>query len=151
MTKAQMTTKGASYWGPAMTQSQYAVFPFDVKTMMMREGDPLIFDSLAEAERYSEERVASEPKVGCRILDRDGNTVRTFQDTRVYDRFHGEPAAKRSLLTGFACLLVAVALIGLDWHFGLRLIFGVFLGVRFLWVAAVKLIDGFTGLKRGAQ
>jgi hypothetical protein len=146
-----MSTKAATYWGPAMTKSQYAVFPFDVKTMMMREGEPIVFESQAEAERYCENLVAKEPGVGCRILDRDGKTVRTLHDAQVYDRFHGEPAAKRSLLTGIACLLIAVALIGLDWHFGLRLIFGVFLGVRFLWVAAVKLIDGFTGLQRGAQ
>jgi len=45
--------RAASYWGPAMTESQYAVFHLDVKTMSMREGEdvPLIFDGLAAAER----------------------------------------------------------------------------------------------------
>ena len=32
-----------------------------------------------------------------------------------------------------------------------RLIFGVFLGVRFLWVAGVKLIDGVTGLEHNKK
>jgi len=44
--------------------------------------------------------------------------------------------------------IAGVGLISLDVWLGFRLIFGVFLGVRFLWVAAVKLIDGVTGLKR---
>jgi hypothetical protein len=146
--------KAATYWGPAMTESQYAVFHFDVKTMSMRAGedDPLIFENLADAERYSQEKLAATPGLGFRIHDCDGRIVRTFTDTQVYERFHGQPAAKRNLLVGSACLVAGVGLISLDVWLGLRLILGVFLGVRFLWVAAVKLIDGITGLKRaGAQ
>lgn len=142
--------RAASYWGPAMTESQYAVFHFDVKTMSMREGAdaPLIFDGLAAAERYSQDKIAATPELGCRIYDRGGKIVRTYIDTQVYERFHGQPAAKSSLLAGMACLIAGVGLISLDVWLGFRLIFGVFLGVRFLWVAAVKLIDGVTGLKR---
>jgi hypothetical protein len=37
-------TARRTYWGPAMTDSQYAVFHFDVKTMCVRDADPaLIF------------------------------------------------------------------------------------------------------------
>jgi hypothetical protein len=145
--------RAATYWAPAMTESQYAVFHFDVKTMSMREGEdgPLIFDSLAGAERYSQDKIAARPGLGCRIYDRDGKIVGTFTDTRVYERFHGQPAAQRSLLVGVACFVAGVALISLDVWLGFRLIFGVFLGVRFLWVAAVKLIDGVTGLKTGLK
>lgn len=133
-----------------MTESQYAVFQFDVKTMSMREGEeaPLIFDSLASAERYSEGKIATTPGLGYRIYDRDGKVVRTLTDRKLYERFHGKPAAKRSLLIGIACLVAGVALISLDVWMGLRLIFGVFLGVRCLWVAAVNLIDGISGVKR---
>jgi hypothetical protein len=143
-------TNAATYWGPAMTESQCAVFHFDVKTMSMLEADnvPVIFDNLADAERYSKSKIASTPGMGCRIHDRDGKIVGTFADTQVYERFHGPPAARRSLLVGIACLVAGVGFIGLDVWFRFRLIFGVFLGVRFLWVAGVKLIDGVTGLKR---
>jgi hypothetical protein len=132
-----------------MTESHYAVFHFDVKTMSMRAGEeaPLIFENLADAERYSQEKLAATPALGFRIHDCDGRIVRTFTDTQVYERFHGQPAARRSLLVGSACLVAGVGLISLDVWLGLRLIFGVFLGVRFLWVAAVKLIDGITGLR----
>jgi hypothetical protein len=134
-----------------MTESQYAVFHFDVKTMSMQGADPLIFDSLAEAERYSRDNMAATPAVGYRIYDRDGKIVETFADTQVYEHFHGRPSAKRSLLVGVAWLVVGVGLISLDVWFGLRLIFGVFLGLRFLWVAAVKLIDGFSGLEHNKK
>ena len=133
-----------------MADSQCAVFHFDVKTMSMRAGEdaPLIFGSREEAERYALGTITANAGLGCRIYDCDGRIVGTFTDRRVYQRFHGQPAAKRSLLTGLACLIAGVGLISLDIWLGLRLILGVFLGVRFLWVAALKLIDGFTGLKR---
>jgi hypothetical protein len=145
--------RSATYWGPAMAESQYAVFHFDVKTMAMREGDgdPLIFDSLLDAEVYAKDKIAVMPGLGCRIYDYAGKIVGTFNDARIYERFHGAPAAKRSLLVGTACLVAGVTLISLDVRFGFRLIFGVFLGVRFLWVAAMKLIDGVSGWKSGAQ
>jgi hypothetical protein len=139
-----------------MTDTQCAVFHFDVKTMSARDAEgrespasnaPLIFDSQAEAERYSKDKIATGLGLGCRIYDRDGKILETFADTQVYERFHGQPAAKRSLLMGMVCLVVGVALISLDVSMGYRLIFGVFLGVRFLWAAAIKLIDGATGLK----
>jgi hypothetical protein len=143
----------ATYWGPAMTESQCAVFHFDVKTMSMRAGDdvPLIFNRLEEAESYSRGTIAATPGVGCRIYDRDGKIIGTFTDPRVYERHHGEPSAKRSLLVGIVFLVIGVALIVLDVRLGFRLIFGVFLGVRCLWVAGVKLIDGVTGLEHNKK
>jgi hypothetical protein len=151
-----LRTKAATYWGPPMTDSQRAVFHFDVKTMSTRDADgrespasntPLLFDSHADAERYSKEKIAATPGLGCRIYDRDGHILGTFNNAQVYERFHGQPSARRSLLVGTVLLVVGVGLISLDVWMGLRLIFGVFLGVRCLWVAAVKLIDGATGLR----
>ena len=105
----------ATYWGPAMTESQYAVFQFDVKTMSMGGSEtPLIFDSLSAAESYSREKMAALPGLGFRIYDRDGKIVQTFTDTQVYEKFHGQPAAKRSLLMGAIYLLIGVALIAVD-------------------------------------
>ena len=148
----QLSAGRRTYWGPAMTEAQYALLHFDVKTMCMRDAaSPLIFESLAEAERYSRDKVAAAPGVGCRIYDRHGTIVGTFSDERVYERFHGQPAAARSLLTGVLCFLAGVAFIGLDVWMRFRLIFGVFLGVRFLWVAGVKLIDGVTGLEHNKK
>jgi len=148
-----MMSQRATYWGPAMTESQYAVFHFDVKTMSMREGDdvPLIFKGLDEAERYSRGKIASAPGVGCRIYDRDGEIVGTFADTQVYESIHGRPAARRSLLTGTVYLVIRVGLISLDVWLGFRLILGILLGVKFLWVAGVKLIDGITGLEHNKK
>jgi hypothetical protein len=135
-----------------MTDSQYAVFHFDVKTMCVRDAEPpLIFDSLTHAESYSQHKILANPGLGSRIYDRDGKIVGTFIDTQLYERFHGRPAAMRSLQVGIACLLAGVAFISLDVWFGLRLIFGVFLGARFLWVAGVKLIDGVTGLEHNKK
>ena len=140
--------KSATYWGPAMSASQFAVYQFDVKMMVMREGEPLVFDSLAEAERYSQDKVVAEPRTGCRIFDSGGKTVGTFADASVYEKFHGQPAAMRSIWIGLANLLVGLILIGIDVWFGLRLILPFLIGFRFVWVAAVKLIDGVASLKR---
>jgi hypothetical protein len=86
--------------------------------------------------------------LGCRIYDRDGQILGTFANPEVYEHFHGQPSAKRSLVVGTVLLVAGVGLISLDVWMGLRLILGVLLGVRCLWVAAVKLIDGVSGLKK---
>jgi hypothetical protein len=45
-----------------MTEGQCAVFHFDVKAMSMRDPDaPLIFDSLADAESYSRDKITVNP------------------------------------------------------------------------------------------
>ena len=137
-----------------MTDSQCAVFHFDVKTMSARDAEgrespasntPLIFETRAQAELYSEDKIATTPGLGCRIYDHDGKILATFANPQVYERLHGQPSARRSLLVGMVCLVVGVGLISLDVWMGLRLILGVLLGVRFLWVAASNLIDGVAG------
>jgi hypothetical protein len=144
----------ATYWGPAMTGSQCAVFHFDVKTMTMRDAQGLaapdtyasvIFDSIADAERYCQEKIASNPALGCRIYNCDGAVVRTFVDDAVYAQHHGQPAAKRSLLVGGACMAVGVTCIAVDAWSGWSLIFGVLLGLRFVWAGTMKLADGIAG------
>ncbi len=94
-----------------MTDSERAVSHFDVKTMSARDAEgrewqasnlPLIFDNQAEAERYSREKVTSMPGLGCRICDRDGRVLGTFANPEVYEHFHGQPSAKRSLVVGTA-------------------------------------------------
>lgn len=138
----------ATYWGPPMSASQYAVFRFDVKSMVMAEGEPLVLNSLSEAERYCQENIATDPTMGCRILDRAGRTVRTFSDQQIYDNHHGLPAAKRNVVLGSALLVVGVSSVALDAWLGWRLVFGVLLGVRLLWAGCVKTIDGVTFLMR---
>jgi hypothetical protein len=137
----------STYWGPAMSDSQYAVFRFDVKTMVMSEGAPLIFTALADAERFCQENIAANPAVGCRILDHAGKTVRTFSDVQIYDKHHGRPAAKRDVVLGVAFLIAGVGSVALDAWLGWRLVFGVLLGVRFLWVGCVKTMDGVVTLR----
>lgn len=80
---SRVMSQQATYWAPAMTESQCAVFHFDVKTMSMREGDdvPLIFSSLDEAERYSRGKIAEASGVGCQIYDRGGRIIGTFADS----------------------------------------------------------------------
>jgi hypothetical protein len=131
-----------------MSESQYAVFRFDVKTMVMAEGVPLIFDTLSIAERHCQENIAANPASGCRILDHAGKTVRTFSDDQVYDKHHGRPAAKRNVVLGSALLVVGVSSVALDAWLGWRLVFGVLLGVRLLWAGCVKTIDGVSYLIR---
>ena len=135
-----------SYWGPAMSESQYAVFQFDVKSMVMASDGPLIFDHLPDAERHCQENIAANSALGCRILDHAGKTVRTFSDDQVYDQHHGFAAAKRNVLVGVTCLAAGVCSVSLDAWLGWRLVFGVILGVRFLWVGTVRTIDGVTFL-----
>ncbi|HEX5226525.1 MAG TPA: hypothetical protein VFW44_02395 [Bryobacteraceae bacterium] len=134
-----------------MTESQFAVMHFDVKSMVMLPGEPLLFNSLPDAESHCKGRLTADPKIGCRILDHAGRAAGTWNDISVFEQFHGQPAAKRNLLVGSVCLAIGLALILLDWHYGLKLILGVFLGIRFLWVAASKLIDGYAALNRKAQ
>jgi hypothetical protein len=137
-----------TYWGPAMSDSQYAVFRFDVKTMVMAEGAPLIFDTLPDAERHCQENIAVNPSLGCRILDHTGKTIRTLSDHQVYDQHHGRPAAKRNVLLGSVFLIAGVSSVALDAWLGWRLVFGVLLGVRLLWAGCVKTMDGVTYLMR---
>ena len=131
-----------------MSDSQYAVFRFDVKTIVMADDTPLIFDTLPDAERHCRENIAVTPALGCRILDHTGKTVRTFSDDQIYDKHHGRPAAKRNVVLGSALLIAGVSSVALDAWLGWRLVFGVLLGVRLLWAGTVKTIDGVTFLMR---
>ena len=150
----------STYWGPALEDSQYAVFHFDVKTMSLRDADgnyvssnnaPLVFDSRAAAEAYCRAKIAVNLAMGCRIYDHQGHAVQSFSNEAVYDRHHGVPAAKRSLWIGIACLLVRIGGVSLDAWMGWRLVFGVILGVRFLWTGTAKVADGIAGLKAARQ
>ncbi len=131
-----------------MSDSQYAVFRFDVKAMVMADDTPLIFDTLPDAERHCRENIAGTPALGCRILDHTGKTVRTFSDDQIYDQHHGRPAAKRNVVLGSALLIAGISSVALDAWLGWRLVFGVLLGVRLLWAGTVKTIDGVTFLMR---
>ncbi len=150
-----MTSTKSTYWGPPMSESQYAVFHFDVKTMSMRDakGDylsagndaPLIFDNFEDASKYCQGIVASKPAMGCRIYDHKGRVVQTFSDEQVYDRHHGLPAAKRNIAIGGACLALGISGVALDASLGWSLTFGVLIGVRFLWVGTMRMAEGIAG------
>ena len=129
-----------------MTDSQYAVFHFEVKSMVMVERAPLIFDTFSDAERHCQENIAAHPSLGCRILDSSGKTIRTFSDHEIYDQHHGRPAAKRNVVLGSIFLAAGLGSVALDAWLGWRLVFGVLLGVRLLWAGCVKTIDGVTTL-----
>ena len=129
-----------------MTESQSAVFLFDVKTMLMSDGAPQIFDSLPDAERYCEERILANPAQGFRIYDRGGKIIHTFSNEEVYEQHHGRPAAKRSVIVGSLCLIAGAASVALDAWLEWRLVFGVLLGVRLLWVGTVKFSEGVSAL-----
>lgn len=140
-----------------MRESQCAVFHFDVQTMSMRDAQgnylssgndsPLIFNSLAEAQCYCEEKIAAAPALGCRIYDHQGQAIQSYSNDQVYDHYHGLPAAKRNVAFGTVCLLAGAGGVALDAWLDWRLTFGVLLGIRFLWVGAVKMIDGVTAWK----
>ena len=108
---------------------------------------PLIFDTLDKARSYSEQKIAATPALGCRIYDCNGRAAESFSNPQIYDRHHGLPAAKRNLALGALCLLTGAAAVALDASLNWRLIFGVLLGIRFLWMGTVKVIDGFAAWK----
>jgi hypothetical protein len=57
----QQKTARRTYWGPAMTDSQYAAFHFDVKTMCVRDAEPpLIFVGRAELDERLHGRPAAQ-------------------------------------------------------------------------------------------
>jgi hypothetical protein len=71
-------------WTHALAPSQYAVFHVDAETGRHRnaygqrfashwERTCLVFDSLEEAERYAEKKVAQVPSLACKIYDRSGD------------------------------------------------------------------------------
>ncbi len=148
---------GRTYWGPALAESQYAVFHFDVKTLSLRDAQgrylssdndaPRIFESLPDAQKYCRDKIAASPVLGCRIYDHRAQVVQSFSNEALYEHHHGQPAAKRSLWIGIACLFAGVGGVGLDAWLGWSLTFGVLLGVRFLWVGTSKTIDGIAGLR----
>ena len=135
-----------------MSPNQHAVFHFDVKTMSMRDAQgrflsaendsPLIFNTLDQARSYSQQKIADTPALGCRIYDHQGRAVQSFSNPGIYDRHHGLPAAKRNVALGAICLLAGAGGVALDASLKWRLTFGVLLGIRFLWVGTVKMIDG---------
>jgi hypothetical protein len=146
----------STYWGPAMTDAQCAVFHFDVKTMTMRDAQGLaapadqyacvIFDSIADAERYCRGKIAGTPILGCRIYSHEGTVLGTLVDDAVYTQHHGQPAARRNLWVGGACLATGVTCVAVDAWSGWSLIVGVLLGLRFVWVGTMKLADGIAGM-----
>jgi hypothetical protein len=85
--------------------------------------------------------------LGCRIYDYKGRAVESFSNSEIYDRHHGIPAAKRNVALGAICLLTGAGGVALDASLKWRLTFGVLLGIRFLWVGCVKMIDGIVGWK----
>ena len=107
---------------------------------------PLIFDTLDKARSYSEQKIAATP-LGCRIYDYKGRGLESLSNPQIYHRHHGLPAAKRNLALGALCLLTGAAGVALDASLNWRLIFGVLLGIRFLWAGTVKMIDGFAAWK----
>jgi hypothetical protein len=131
-----------------MTESQYAIFHFDVRTMSMREtcNGSLIIDGLDASTSYCRQKIADTPTLGCRIYDRDGKIVQTFSDAETYRKNHGRPAFKRNVIIGSACLLAGLSGVALDAWLEWRLTFGVLVGARFLWVGSVKLSEGVAGL-----
>jgi hypothetical protein len=129
-----------------MSESQCAVFLFDVKTMVMTSSTPQIFESLPDAERFCQEQVHANPAQGCRIYDHAGKIVHTLSNDQVYAKHHGRPAAKRSVVVGSLCLLAGAGGVALDAWLEWRLVFGVLLGVRFLWVGTVKVSEGIASL-----
>ena len=66
---------------------------------------PLIFDSLADAERYSQDKIAV-AGVGCRIYDRDGKVIRTFTDIHQSGCADGA-SPDLGVFPGVGCLRVA--------------------------------------------
>jgi hypothetical protein len=140
-----------------MSANQYAVFHFDIKTMSMRDAagnylssendTPPIFNSLEEARAYSQQEIEAKPTLGCRIYDHQGQTIESFSNAEVYDRNHGLPSAKRNIAIGAACLMAGIGGVALDAWREWSLTFGVILGVRFLWVGSVKVIDGVAAWK----
>lgn len=146
----------STFWSSPISDSQYAVLHFDIKTMSMRdaggnflssEDGPLIFNTLDGARSYSEQKIAATPALGCRIYDHQGRAVESFSNPEVYDQHHGLPAAKRNLALGAICLLTGAGAVALDASLKWRLIFGTLFGIRFLWAGSVKLIDGIAGWK----
>ena len=129
-----------------MTDSQFAVFHFDVKTMIMSGDAPMIFDCLADAEHHCQSKIAGTPALGCRIYNNDGVVVRTFSDDRLFAKHHGRPAAKRNVVIGSLCLIAGVGGVALDAWLEWRLTLGVLLGARFLWVGTVKVAEGVAAL-----
>jgi hypothetical protein len=140
-----------------MSDSQFALFHFDVKTMSMRDAQgnylssgndqPLIFDTLEAAERYSQAKIVETSALGCRIYDHDGQVVKSFQDDQLYTHHHGRPAAKRSLWLGAALFSAGLFSVALDAWMEWTLTLGVLIGARLLWVGSVKLIDGISTLR----
>jgi len=119
-----------TYWGPALSESQYAVF-----------------ENRAAAESYCRQKVEAMPALGCRIYNYQGQVVESFSDSIVYDRHRGRPAAKRNLWIGLACLVAGIDGVALDAWLGWRLVFGMLLGVRFLRAGTAKTIDEIAGLR----
>jgi len=108
---------------------------------------PLIFENFLSAETYCREKNAATPSLGCRIYDHKGKVVQSFSNEAIYERYHGQPAARRSLWIGIACLVAGIGGIALDAWLGWRLILGALLGIRFLWAGTATAIDGIVGLR----
>ena len=124
---------------------------FDVKTMCLQDAEaPLILDGLAQAERYSKDKVAASPELGCHAYNRDGAIVETSPTRKFMSASTANPPPN-----GIFGWVARVWL--LEWRSSVWMCGGL---QPYLWSisrsailmdSAVKLIDGMAGLEHNKK
>jgi hypothetical protein len=106
-----------------------------------------VFPCVEEAVAYAEKAVRDAPSIACRVfasdVDEPVEVVRAEPAARSAD----PKRARRRLAWGSTLVALGVVGILIDWHFDWYYLLGVLLGVKFLTVGAVRLVEAYVELR----
>jgi hypothetical protein len=143
-------------WTDCVHAGQYAVFHSDRATNVERTPDGrylrtedkstcMIFDSLAEAESYSEEKVEALPRVRCDIYDHTGKS-RPPLLTYVNKQFLNAP--KKHAYWGWAMVAARLPCFWIEWHWHGTLVVPMIVGLNLIFAGLRLVYWGAGGVEK---
>jgi|SRR5450631_2072901 len=148
-------------WTQLIRPGQYAVFLTDVESSapVSQAGTPIpsaceyfcwLFDTLPEAETYSQQAVKNLRRLKCEIFDSAGRAnppVAVFVNPEFAHKLDTEASARRLVRWGFAALAISPPLFWYAWKNGASVVWWpILLGINAV-AAGLRLIQWGHGLK----
>jgi hypothetical protein len=138
-------------WTASLAPSEFAVQHFDPKRNLVmgidgklpdsRNNLLLVFETLAAAEEYSANQVASRPAIGCVVYDYRGRLIKSVINDSAQE-LRPRAAGTREILLGMLFLAGGGLLVYADFRVQLTLIIGVLIGSRLIFAGIVNVTRG---------
>lgn len=140
-------TRKPSDWTGLVHSGQYAVFHTDVRSDIEKKPDGhflspnddstcLVFDSLAEAEAYCENKVEQIPNLRCDIYDHTGKSK---QPMLTYVSKAHLKSPKKRVYWGWTLVASSLLCFWIEWHWNGTLIVPMIVGINLLF-AGLRLV-----------